>query len=324
MVRLTRHGAPVAAVFDLLGQDENDLTAALGFTLAQSPALLKALLAHLWPAGPDVDPDDIAAALEVRGEVGRTDLEITFPGAALIIEAKRDWLLPSFDQLARYAPRVAARGGGALVTLSQASRPLAATQLPTHVGGIPVVHLPWREVLDLIKECRRHERGHARSWLDQFQTYLNGVIRVRSVSDSWTYCVVLSNDRPSGGGSRTFVQYVTDELTYFHPYGVGGWPTEPPNFMAFRWKGAVHRIHRVIQADVVPSLLDRWPDIPATEDSVRPHAVYELGPRLPPFEPIANGASYRAARLWVLLDQLQCSDTLANAMAGTRQLTGRG
>jgi hypothetical protein len=78
-----------------------------------------------------------------------------------------------------------------------------------------------------------------------------------------------------------------------------------------------------MRADVVPSLLDLWPDIPASEDTVRPHAVYELGARLPPFEPIENGAPYRAARLWVLLDQLQCSDTLADAMAGTKQLTGR-
>jgi hypothetical protein len=93
--------------------------------------------------------------------------------------------------------------------------------------------------------------------------------------------------------------------------------------MAFRWQGAVHRIHRVLTADVVPSLLDRWPDIPATADTVRPHAVYELGPRLPPYDPIANGASYRAARLWVLLDQLQCSKTLAQAIAGTKQLNSR-
>jgi hypothetical protein len=204
MVELTRHGTPVTAVFDLLGRDENDLTAALGFTLAQSPAFLKVLLKHVWPPGADAEPAEIAAALEVRGEGGRTDLEITFPGAALIVEAKRDWLLPSFDQLAGYAPRIVARGGGALLTLSQASRALAATQLPTQVGGVPVVHLPWREVIDLVNASRRHERGHARVWLDQFQTYLNGVIKVRSVSDGWTYCVVLNNDRPGGGGRLTF------------------------------------------------------------------------------------------------------------------------
>jgi hypothetical protein len=37
---LTRHGREVGSVFDLLGRDENDLTAALAYTLARSPALL--------------------------------------------------------------------------------------------------------------------------------------------------------------------------------------------------------------------------------------------------------------------------------------------
>lgn len=76
----------------------------------------------------------------------------------------------------------------------------------------------------------------------------------------------------------------------------------------------------MITADVVPSLLDRWPDIPASEETVRAHAVYGLGPRLPPTEPIPNGASYRASRLWVLLDQLQSSPTLADALAGSKRL----
>lgn len=75
--------------------------------------------------------------------------------------------------------------------------------------------------------------------------------------------------------------------------------------------------HRAIAADVVPSLLDRWPDIPATEETARAHAVYGLGPRLPLAEPIPNGASYRASRLWVLLDQLQTSPTLAGALTGS-------
>lgn len=74
-------------------------------------------------------------------------------------------------------------------------------------------------------------------------------------------------------------------------------------------------IHRVLNAEVVPSLLERWPDIPPTEDTVRPHAIYELGPRIPPFEPIPSGAQYRASRLWVLLDQLQTSPTLSDALA---------
>jgi hypothetical protein len=139
------------------------------------------------------------------------------------------------------------------------------------------------------------------------------------VADSWTYCVVLNDERPAGGAS--FKEFVNDQHRYFHPYGMGGWPTEPPNFMAFRWDGFVQRIHRVVDAKVVPHLAERWPYMKTNPDADRPHAVYELGPRLPPHEPIPSGATYRAARLWVLLDQLQTAPTLAEAIARTRELT---
>ena len=323
MSGLTRYGAEVMSVFDLLGEEENDLTGALAFSLTNCPALMKSVLSRVWPTGTGLDHGEIGVALEVRGAVGRTDLEIIVPGAMLVFEAKRGWLLPSTAQLSGYAPRVRARGGGALITLSQASGALARTQLPAEVDGVPILHLPWREVLADVDAVRSTSRGRERLWLDEFRTYLKGVIDIRSVADSWTYCVVLSVERPGGGGARTFRQFVTDEMQYFHPYGVQGWPTEPPNFLAFRWQGAVHRIHRVIEADVVPSLVDRWPDIPASGDTSRPHAVYRLGPRLPPFEPIPSGAQYRASRLWVLLDQLQTAPTLADAFARSKALSSR-
>jgi hypothetical protein len=323
MTALTRHGSEVSSVFSLVGQDENenDLTAALGFAFARCPSLCEAVLQRVWPAAVTPTSDDVALALEVSGEDGRTDLEVRSSGALLIFEAKRGWMLPTSLQLGKYAGRVAQHpNGGALVTLSQASPELARASLPSTVDGVPVVHLPWRDVLTDISNARRACRGRERLWLDELQNYLKGVIRVRSVADSMTYCVVLNNARPGDGGAHTFLEFVTDEHCYFHPYGVGGWPTEPPNFMAFRWEGAVQRIHRVVRAEVVPSLLDRWPDVPANPVTVSQHAIYDLGPRLPPLDPIPSGAQYRAARLWVLLDQLQTAATLAEALEGTRAL----
>lgn len=320
MFDLTRHGSPVTSVFDLLGTNENDLTSALGFALSRSPALLGALLRRVWPQA-GAWAAAVSLALEVRGDVGRTDLQIELPDALLIMEAKRGWLLPTTRQLTAYAPRVRQHGGGALVTLSQASAALARVQLPAHVDGVPVVHLSWRDVLADIAELAPERRGQERLWLDELAKYLRGVVRLRSVADSWTYCVVLNNERPGDGGPCTFREFVTHEHAYFHPYGIGGWPTDPPNFMAFRWQNAVHRIHRVMKADVLPGLLQRWPDIPATSETVRPYAVYDLGPQLPPYEPLPSGAPYRASRLWVLLDQLQTSPTLASALAASKKLT---
>jgi hypothetical protein len=318
---LTRHGVGVSSVFDILGKDENDLTAALGFVLAHCPMVRAAALERRWPEGRGLAQQHVSFALEVRDRDGRTDLEIQLGRALLIVEAKRGWVLPKQDQLGRYAHRIAKEvGPGALVTLSQASQALAAMDLPDEISGVPVRHLAWRDVFADISAVRGSCRGRERLWLDEFRAYLKGVVRVRQVEDSWTYCVAVNDKMPDDGGSFTFREYVTEDNRYFHPFVIAGWPTEFPNFLAFRWDNAVQRIHRVEHAEVVPSLRVKYPKLRKSPGCERPHVVYDLGPRLPPLKPIPNGTNYRAARLWVILDQLQTGPTLKDALAGTRAL----
>jgi hypothetical protein len=112
-------------VFSLLGSNENDLTAALGFVLSKCPPLAAALTQRICAAAASAAHGDLSLDLEERGAAGRTDLELKLGSALFIIEAKRGWLLPSKAQLSKYATRItAAPGGGALVTLSQASHAL--------------------------------------------------------------------------------------------------------------------------------------------------------------------------------------------------------
>ena len=317
---LTRHGSSVRSVFSLMGQNENDVTAALGYALSRSPTLCSAVLQRVWPRGSQLD--EARLALETRDGVGRTDLELRLPGALVIFEAKSGWAIPHRSQLEKYASRIVQQPrGGVLVTLSQASPALAAASgLPDFVDGVPVVHLPWSAVLTDVSSSREGRRGAERLWLDELHSYLREVIRMRRPEDSRTYCVVLNNERPAGGGKRTFLEYVIDEGYYFHPYGGGnGWPTEAPNFMAFRWDGHVQRIHRVIHHEVLPALQHQFSDVPVDSITSNPHALYRLGPPLR-FTPIPNGKQYRASRLWVLLDQLLTEATLAAAWEKSRAL----
>jgi hypothetical protein len=53
---IARHGGEVDSVFDLLGRNENDVTAAFGFTLANSPLMLSTILARVLP-GADVESE---------------------------------------------------------------------------------------------------------------------------------------------------------------------------------------------------------------------------------------------------------------------------
>ena len=172
-----------------------------------------------------------------------------------------------------------------------------------------------------MSDVRAACRGRQRFWLEELRRYLTGVIRVRSVADSSTYCVALNRQRTGGKKDLTFIEWVTDAFTYYQPYGISGWPTEPPNFIAFRWDGAVRRMHRIKDANVCPTLLDSYPDLPENGFTMRPHAVYKLSKRrLPPLGPIKNGKQYRAGRLWVLLDQPQTAETLAEAPGRSREL----
>lgn len=316
---LTRHGREVSNVFDLLGRDENDLTAAFGFALARSPGLLHRIVQRVAPGA---DGEGAVLRLEAHDDSGRTDLEISTDDHLIVIEAKRGWLVPGETQLAKYAPRIAAHGSGVLVSLSAASPDWARQTLPGTVQGVPVAHLPWEQVRLDLTDARGVARGQERAWLDEFSDYLRKAIRMRDPADSWTYCVVVSNDRP-GGGPRTFREFVTTEACYFHPYGWGkGWPRTPPNFLAFRWDGQVRQVCRVIRAEVIPDLQSRWPDIPQTSDTIRPHALYHLGPSLPG-TPIPSGTTYRAARIWVILDHLLTSPTLKDARIQTASVTGQ-
>lgn len=317
---LTRHGREVSSVFDLLGRDENDLTAAFGFTLAHSSRLLSNIISRLIPSSA---AETGVVQMEVRDPEGRTDLEIDTGSHLVVIEAKRGWLLPTVKQLRRYVGRFEGRAGGCLVTLSNATSAWAAQALPQEIDGVPLIHLPWSAVREDLDRARLTAAGHERFWLGELQEYMRRSIKVRDPADAWTYCVAVSNVLIDHASTRRYRDFITDDSAYFHPHGWGsGWPKTPPNFLAFRWDAHVQEVRRVMETIVVPNLQSRWPDLPVNEDTGKPHVIYSLGPPLPGL-PIPSGKQYRAIRLWVLLDQLLTSASLAEAYERTQALTGQ-
>lgn len=328
LLPMSRHGSTMTSVFSLLGSNENHLTAALGWTLRNSPRLRDELIGSLEPAP---QAATTAIDLEVSDDLGRTDLELHGADHAVIIEAKRGWLLPTIDQLAAYATRCRSMPVAHLLTLSDCSQDWARLRLPATVDGVKVTHLPWSTVGEHLAAARRGAAGHERLWLDQLNTYLKETLRVVEVNNAEVYCVVINRERPGGGGPHTYREIV-DQGFYYYPYGWGhGWPPVPPNFLAFRWDNQVQRVHRVLDYEVIASLQQRWPDIPAptgdshgqarTDGTDRPHVLCRLGPPLR-MEPLPTGVNYRAARVWVLLDQLFTAPTLQVALRESQQLRG--
>ncbi|QWZ07720.1 hypothetical protein KRR39_20370 [Nocardioides panacis] len=318
-----RYQHEITSVLDLIGRDEVDLTASLGWTLSVSPALRRALWSRLGLPG---DPTQVEVALETPDDLGRTDLELrltsdTGTEVLLIVEAKKGWLQPGEAQLTRYVGRFAGVTVPLLVSLSDSSLAWAARELPIDVDGVPVRHLPWDQVrTDLGSALADTRNGAERVWLTQLQTYLKGATAVRAYNDQWVYVVSVSKDR---FGDRTFRDYVTTERAYFHPFGKN-WPRRPPVLMGFRWDGKLQQVNRVVSSTVLPSLGDRWPDIPGgpeapTRPDGVPHVVYDLGPDIP-VPAIPTGKIYRARRIWALLDQLLTEPSIEAAERSSKAI----
>ncbi|MBA3877402.1 MAG: hypothetical protein C0498_10760 [Anaerolinea sp.] len=154
------HGRPISTVFDLLGHDENDMTASLGWALARNGELLRAFVARIAP-GVRLGDDAVVELQEHdRGDGGFIDIELKAPSTVhVIVEAKRGWGLPSEEQLRRYETRFAFVGAPAarFVVLTQNG----AEEVVRHrLGGwtlpapINAVVMSWAELADLARRAR--------------------------------------------------------------------------------------------------------------------------------------------------------------------------
>ena len=90
MPDLVIHSRPVATLFDLLGHDENNMTAALGWGLAHSSAFLQGFVDRVASGVTVTERVVIELQSHDRDGGGLTDVELKAPGQLhIIVEAKR-------------------------------------------------------------------------------------------------------------------------------------------------------------------------------------------------------------------------------------------
>lgn len=303
-VDLRVRGISPSSVFALLGQDENSATYALGWTLAKCPSLLTSFLNRVieQPLGADAE---VQIELQRSHDAGGfTDIEVIAPNLLhVIIEAKRDWLLPSEEQLSRYRQRLRpdAFAHTGLISLSAASAEYASRRLPPFLDAVRVAHLSWAEVQGLARiALRQATKPELRIWLSHLDRHLGAFVSMQNPQDNQVLVVVLSADPIRATDTYTWIDVVERDRRYFHPYGKH-WPTLPPNYIGFRYGGQLRSVHHIEHYEVVDRLTDvdpRWPD------SDGAHMVYRLGPPMTPATTVANGAIYRAAHAWCAIDTL--------------------
>lgn len=309
---------PVGTVFELLGRDENDMSAALAWAMARSDRLLAAVLGHV---GAPALAHDAAITFQHADEFGITDIQVTVPGRLdVVFEAKRGWTLPTEAQLRRYAQRLQ-RGEAIdrrLAVLTQwgatnyASKRIAGWDL-----GLPCEVIGWEDVLKLATRAAKEAPRPERKLLGEFATYLAGVVEMRNIDSNRVYVVSLSREQHPYL-PMDFISVVEDHHRYTYGAIGGGWPKVPPNYMGFRYGGRLRSICHVDNYTVATDLSPFFPGGPVIEHE--PNFVLSLGPPIIPARPVPNGPGVpRNVRVWADIDLLLTADTITDAVRLTKE-----
>lgn len=98
------HDEEVNSLFEILGDEENDLSYSLGYVLSECPKLLKEIISQVYK---NIKFGNAVIKLQKSGDdSGFTDFEITIDNEYFfIIEAKKGWTLPDTNQLKKYLSR---------------------------------------------------------------------------------------------------------------------------------------------------------------------------------------------------------------------------
>lgn len=324
MLPLTIHDRQVHTVFDLLGHHENDMTYSLGWALSKVPRFLELLIQKLEGENGSFSQNTSLRLQEHRSELGFTDLEIYDPGRLhIIIEAKRGFTVPTLEQLSKYAKRLIEekdeQAKPLLVVLSESDRQdlWLQEQVPQEVYGVSTKTISWRQFINLAIQAKADCNRAEKQLLHEFISYLGKVTTMQNKISNLVYVVSLGRSC-FDGGVTTFIDVVEQYGKYFHPVGggTGGWPVEPPNYIAFRYGGALRSIHHIESYEVVDDFAPYFKGQPSVKRE--PHFLYTLGPAIKPPRHTPTGTNWRANRVWCFIDLLLTCDSIVEARQKTR------
>lgn len=305
------HNTKVKSIFQILGNDENDLSFSLGYALSFSPHLLKSIFHKIY--GQSVRFRSAVIKLQESGsDKGFTDFEISIDNQYfIIIEAKKGWNLPSNEQLKRYINRFGGHKHRTrrLIVLSECSEKYAKENLPQSLYGIPIDTLSWQDIIHSINDVYHHSVNREKFILSELKEYLAGVITMENAESNWVYVVSLANGKPSWS-EISWRDISGKKQRYFYPQGKG-WPKVPPNYIGFRFDGRLQSIHHVERYEVVSDMHDFMPEI--KKGKIKNHYLLYLGPGFEPRKEIPNGNIWSNGRLWCMLDTLFTATTLKEA-----------
>lgn len=330
MKPLFLHNNQVETIFELMGENENNMTKSLGWALANSASLRDGFAKQLQLT------HGLSEELQVRlqhhsNQSGITDIEIIdFENHHhIIIEAKRGYSVPSREQLELYAKRLNENNDRTtnklLVVLAESDRqeiwlPL---QIIESVSGIPVVGVSWRQFSDLAQFSLCDANNAEKRLLNQLIEYLRKVTVMQNQYSNEVYVAPLSRDVAIDNTAISFIDIVKKYSRYFHPVG-NRYPPEPPNYVAFRYDGMLQSIHHIADYCVVEDLAGAF-NLNDPYPTERPLYLYTLGSSLnfnsiPTNDPNCNHPKiYGPGHNWCFIDLLLSCGSVAEAAAKSRE-----
>lgn len=316
MTDLISHNKQISTIFQLLGEDENDITLSMSWALANCPEFLTLIVSKICGVLPN--PKDTTVYNQKYDAIsGITDIEITdHKFFHIIIEAKKGWNLPNATQLTKYSQRNdfinSACPHKHIVSISECNLSYATAYLPFNSrNGIPVSHIPYSRIYKIATSAIATSNHAQKHLLTEFRQYLGGIMTMQNKYSNWVYVVSLGTSTPDSC-NLTWIDIVNTKQKYFHPLGLHGWPKEPPNYIAFRYYGQLQSIHHIENYTVSRNLHNEIPEIPDKTYS-DDYYVYDLGPAIIPQKVIKTGGLYANGRVWAMLDTLLTCNTIKEA-----------
>lgn len=331
MAELIAHNQNIETIFDLIGDLENDITKSIAWSFKKCPKLLEKCVERLL--GLKINADEVVIRYQVsESDKGITDLEITDNrNFYIIIEAKRGWILPGYDQLKMYSERQSfitnpARHK-AIVSMSECTEEYAYNKLPK-VAGVKLLHLSWKNIINLADEARKGSGNTQKYILDELKGYIGRIMTTQNRNTNLVYVVslgmataeVTAEDERNIAGDITYIDIVRKHNVYTCPIGggKGGWPKEPLTYIAFRYDGKLQSIHHIESYVITDNLHPYIPELPDVT-LFQPHFVYKLGPAIIPSKEVKTGKKIvMSNRVWAHIDALLTADTISDAMDITR------
>lgn len=322
MSELVAYGTEVNNIFQLIGNLENDITKSIAWALARCPEFLKAVINEVMSL--EIDAQNVRIKYqEFEKNKGITDLEITDTTSFyIIIEAKRGWILPGAEQLTLYSQRKniieSPVSHKAIISMSECSEDYANAYLPFKViNDIPVNHLSWKRIYELANSAKTSSSRSQKDLLKELMRYLGDIMTMQAKESNWVYVVSLSTAKPENC-DLTWIELVEKKMKYFHPFGINGWPKEPPNYIGFRYEGKLQSIHHIESYSITKNIHDKIEEMPNVEDEYE-HFVYSLGKPIIPSKVVKTGKIYASGRKWAMIDTLLTADTIHEASEISRQ-----